>query len=483
MKIPISQLIVSADSSIKDALINLNNSALGICFICDEENILIGTITDGDIRRKLLSGSNLTDVVISAANTNFCFLNYESRSSDILANFKEGVDVIPLLSDSGKLVDYANRQSTHYIPVLSPDLSGKELEYVTKCIETSWISSQGKYVTEFENKFSQLHLNRKSLAVSNGTTALHLILATLPLNPGDEVIIPNITFAACINVVIQAGLTPVLCDVNEKNWCISEDSIHQLITPRTRAIMAVHLYGNVCNLDFLSELCDHYNLYLIEDCAEAIGSRYRGSPVGTFGDAASFSFFGNKTITTGEGGMVLFKDEAFYEKANILRDHGMSKQKRYWQEFAGFNYRMTNMQAAVGVAQLERLDDIVAKKIWILEQYQKLLIDYNFIDLYPDYPNHIIHSNWLYTIVLANNISRDTVLDNLLQRGIECRPVFYPLNSMEPYQKYSNFDYLNSHRVSSQGISLPSSYSLNLAEIKYIVSNLVEICLSNANAL
>ena len=141
------------------------------------------------------------------------------------------------------------------------------------------------------------------------------------------------------------------------------------------------------------------------------------------------------------------------------------------------------MQAAVGVAQLERIDDIVAKKIWILEQYQKLLIDYNFIDLYPDYPNHIIHSNWLYTIVLANNISRDTVLDNLLQRGIECRPVFYPLNSMEPYQKYSNFDYLNSHRVSSQGISLPSSYSLNLAEIKYIVSNLVEICLSNANAL
>ena len=193
-------------------------------------------------------------------------------------------------------------------------MSGNELDYVTQCIETSWISSQGKYVSEFEKKFSQLHLNRTSLAVSNGTTALHLILKTLPLNPGDEVIIPNITFAACINVVIQAGLTPVLCDINEINWCIREDSIPELITPKTRAIMAVHLYGNVCNLDSLVQLCDTYNLYLIEDCAEAIGSRYRGSPVGTFSDAASFSFFGNKTITTGEGGMVLFRDEGYLEK-------------------------------------------------------------------------------------------------------------------------------------------------------------------------
>ena len=476
MKIPVSQLVIPAEASIKDALVNLNNSALGICFICDEENILIGTITDGDIRRKLLTGSNLADGVISAANTNFSFLNYESSSSDILTMFKEGVDVIPLLSDCGKLLDYANRKSTHYIPVLAPDLSGKELDYVTKCIETSWISSQGKYVVEFEQKFSQLHLNRKSLAVSNGTTALHLILKTLPLNPGDEVIIPNITFAACINVVIQAGLIPILCDVNEKNWCIREDSIHKLITPRTRAIMAVHLYGNVCNLDSLVQLCDNHNLYLIEDCAEAIGSCYRGRPVGTFGDAASFSFFGNKTITTGEGGMVLFRDETLLDKANILRDHGMCKHKRYWQQFVGFNYRMTNMQAAVGVAQLERLDEIISKKIWILEQYQELLKDCEFIDLYPDYPEHIIHSNWLYTIVLANNIPRDNVLDKLLQRGIECRPVFYPLNTMEPYQQYSNLDYPNSYKISSQGISLPSSVSLSLGEIKYIVSNFLDIC-------
>ena len=325
-------------------------------------------------------------------------------------------------------------------------------------------------------KFSQIHLNRQSLAVSNGNTALHLILKTLPLNSGDEVIIPNITFAACINVVIQAGLKPVLCDVNEINWCINEDSIHQLITPKTRAIMAVHLYGNVCNLDFLIQICDKYNLYLIEDCAEAIGSRYRGRPVGTFGDAASFSFFGNKTITTGEGGMVLFRDECLLKKANTLRDHGMSKQKRYWQEFVGFNYRMTNMQAAVGVAQLERLDDIISKKIWILEQYQTLLYNCSFIELYPEFPDHIIHSNWLYTIVLANNIPRDYVLDKLLQRGIECRPVFYPLNSMEPYQEYTNLDYPNSYKISSQGISLPSSFSLSLDEINYIVSNLSDIC-------
>jgi len=476
MKATIRDLTIDAKSSVKDALTCINNSGLGACFVCEASDLFVGLVTDGDIRRFLLNGGLLADSVLLATNTKCLTLSEDSPHITILKHFSNGIHIIPLTNLHGNLVDYASPPSTHPIPVLAPDLSGNELLYVSDCVNSSWISSQGKYVSEFESLFSSIHLDLPALAVSNGTVALHLALKTLPLTPGDEVIVPNLTFASCINVIIEAGLTPVLCDIDPINWCLSLDHILDLITIKTKAVMAVHLYGNCPNLASLCDLCNDNNLFLIEDCAEAIGTTFNDLPVGTFGDIATFSFFGNKTITTGEGGMLLFKGQDLFHKAIILRDHGMSKNKRYWHEVVGFNYRMTNMQAAIGLAQLERFNEIVQKKHNLMHIYSSLLAGSPYVEALPSFSVNVKHSNWLYTILLSKFIHRDRLLENLYSKGIECRRTFYPLSVMPPYQGYSNSSYPVSIALSDRGICLPSSVGLSSEEVQYIVSCFIEAC-------
>jgi perosamine synthetase len=264
-----------------------------------------------------------------------------------------------------QLVDYSTIYKLRSISIASPLLNGNELNYVTDCLKTNWISSQGKYVKEFERQFELYHENFNAVAVSNGTVALHLALEAIGIGENDEVLVPNLTFAASVNAIIYAKAIPVLVDISKETLNIDLNKIENLITKNTKAIMVVHLYGSPCDMNSIIEISKKYNLKIIEDCAEALGSYYYNRPVGVFGDVSTFSFYGNKTITTGEGGMVLFKDNEIAEKARVLRDHGMSKSKRYWHDFVGYNYRLTNIQAAIGVAQFERLN---VKKITFNEE-------------------------------------------------------------------------------------------------------------------
>tara|TARA_Y100001968_G_scaffold330653_1_gene383110 strand:+ start:1042 stop:2472 length:1431 start_codon:yes stop_codon:yes gene_type:complete len=471
----INELIIESTNCLRDALALIDNNGKGICIVTSSRKI-VGVATDGDIRRFLLENNDLNAPVSKAMNRDFIALHKDTSDSLIRKSFTNGVKIIPLYDDQHHVVDIADVNQSHRIPVLEPELCGNELIYIQDCLESNWISSQGKYVYQFEAMFSEIHHNLPAIAVSSGTTALHLSLVALGIGKGDEVIIPNVTFAACANAVIHAGAEPVLCEIDSTSWCLDINEANKLISNKTKAIMAVHLYGQVCDMNNLIELTKKNGLYLIEDCAESIGSSYNNQIAGTFGDASAFSFFGNKTISTGEGGMVLFKDKNIYSKAKILRDHGMSPDKRYWHEVVGFNYRITNLQAAIGVAQLERLDVIIKKKIEIARYYKKHLSGIKSIISKPrDIPN-VVSSNWLYTIILEKSINRDSIIDELTKIGIETRPVFYPINSMKPYINFKSSKILiNSHNLSNQGLSLPTSINLKEEDIIYICNSLSRV--------
>jgi len=471
----ISNFTIDKNKSLKDALQVINNNGQGLCFVVEDLKLL-GIITDGDIRRYLLKETKLGRKVSEVMNTNFICFHVETEASKIREFLKGKIKFIPLVDDNFNIVDIANLQKTHRIPILEPVLKGNEMRYIQECIDTNWISSQGKFVKEFENLFSELHCNLPAVSVSNGTNALHLSLKTFDIGEGDEVIVPNITFAACSNAVINSGADPVFCEIDVKTWCISPSEAEKLITKKTKAIMVVHLYGQVADLDAFKEISKKYRVLLIEDCAEAIGSEFRGKPVGTFGDASTFSFFGNKTISTGEGGMVLFKQKKLAKKARILRDHGMQPEKKYWHELVGFNYRLTNIQAAIGFAQLERFHKIIEKKITIFKWYQSFLTGLRGIEQLPIEMEVSKHSNWLFTILLADYIDKTFVMKSLLKRGIETREVFYPLNEMPPYKNFKcSKNISNSQMISRQGISLPSSVNLNIDDVHYVCNSLSNI--------
>jgi len=470
----VNEIVITENCDIKFALTKIDENGLGTLFVVNNNFELIGIVTDGDIRRSLLKGKSLNTLVQDIMNKSYVSLPVETDATDILNKLNETIKIIPLVDNKKKLVDYASLSKVRRISVSAPLLNGNELAYVTECIKTSWVSSQGKYVKKFEELFSKYHDNRKSLAVSNGTVALHLALEALKIGEGDEVIVPDLTFAASVNAIMYTGATPILADVDPSSWNIDVDKIECLITPKTKAIMPVHLYGLPCNMTKIFELAKKYKLLIIEDCAEALGSYYGGKPVGTFGDIATFSFYGNKTITTGEGGMLVFKNEEVANYASVLRDHGMNKTKRYWHDHVGFNYRITNIQAALGVAQFERLDEFVLSKIRNAKFYNDLFDSLGYFDT-PLYDNNLINSFWLYTCLVKTNapFTRDELIDFLHQKGIETRPVFYPMHEMPLYSEFAPYKLEVSSDVSRRGISFPSSVSLSNSELEYIKKILI----------
>lgn len=470
-ELSIEKLTVHSGATIRKVMQVINDGELGVCFIL-RERCLVGLLTDGDVRRALLNGAALEDAVDPFMKQNFFSLPVNSPL-DVVQQNLVAYKYIPIVNNIGEMVDLASPQRYHQIPLVQPELDGNELEYVTDCIQSGWISSQGKYVRQFEQDFGEYVECRHTLAVSNGTVALHLSLVALGVGPGDEVIVPDLTFAASVNAILYTGATPVLVDVDPKTMVIDPNLVAASITARTRAIIPVHLYGYPADMDRLIPIANKHNLLVIEDCAEALGSRYQGAHVGTFGHAATFSFFGNKTITTGEGGMLLFRCPTTLARAKMLRDHGMSPERRYWHEEVGFNYRLTNIQAAIGVAQLEKIESIVNRKRWIAAQYDRYLADIAHLQL-PKEPNgsHGLNSYWLYTIVLTPEyvIRRDEILDFLKNHGIEARPVFFPMHRMPPYIKYRQRGecYSGANHLSDGGISLPSSVSITENEIKRV---------------
>ena len=476
----LEDLIILSNKTIQDALVLLDKNARGILFVTENRK-LVGVATDGDIRRALIRKISLTDSIKEAMNLDFVSLPIDSHPSDIRKAFSSRLRIIPLCNNAGELVDIADAQRTHRIPLVEPDLSGRELEYVTNCIQSNWISSQGEYVLRFEKQFEDMHPGTFALAVSNGTVALHLALHALGVKMGDEVIVPNVTFAASINSVIYCNATPVLCEIDSDTFCIDVEAAEKLVTKNTKAIMPVHLYGQPCEMGALVKLAKKHNLIIVEDCAEALGSRWNEKPVGVFGDAATFSFFGNKTISTGEGGMVLLRDKATYMHAKVLRDHGMSREKKYWHEHVGFNYRLTNLQAALGVAQLERFEEIIAKKMAIARSYTDGLMGLEGVSRLPPITANCLNSNWLYTIVLKDHLDRDSIIDRLLSMGVETRPVFHPLSEMAPYRSYAKAQkFPKSANLSKSGLSLPTSVSITKGELEYVISSVKKVLDSNS---
>jgi len=447
-------------------------------FVVSEKNVLLGLATDGDVRRALLRGATLDTPITEIMNRNYISSTVHISDSQLLKLLsKDRARHIPLVDENNVLVDYASTARLHQIQVLQPNLSGNELAYVTECIKTNWISSKGLYVRKFEEMFATYCRTEDALAVSNGTVAIHLALEALHVGEGDEVIVPDFTFAATINAVLHAGATPVIVDVEPATWTMDVSELEEAITAKTKAIIPVHIYGHPCRMHEILDIAKNNRLFIIEDCAEALGSKYKDVPVGTFGDAATFSFFGNKTITTGEGGMVLFRDRKIAERAALLRDHGMSKERRYWHEEVGYNYRMTNIQAAIGVAQMERLDGFVERKRAIAGRYNERLLTLQGFEI-PAEESWAYNSYWLYTVLVDSSaaIQRDELISKLLLNGIETRPAFFPLHEMPPYRKFAGEkSFTTTERIALHGLSLPSSVSLTDREIDTIVDSLTEL--------
>ena len=369
------------------------------------------------------------------------------------------------------------------IPVCEPTLSGNELKYVTEAVETNWISSAGSYIRQFESSFAEKMGSRYGVACANGTVALHLALATLGLDPGDEVIIPTFTMIATANAVTYLGARPVLVDAEPCTWNLDIEQVESRITPRTRAIVVVHTYGHPVDMDALNAIAAKHGLFVLEDAAEAHGARYKDRPVGSLGDAASFSFYGNKIITTGEGGMVTTNREDVARLAWNLRDHAFSAERHFWHKYLGYNYRMTNLQAAVGLAQTEQLERFVAARRANAAYYTQLLSKIPGIVTPPE-ASWATNVFWMYGILLEKEfgLTRDALRQGLAQRGIETRTFFIPMHCQPIYfDHYRNERYPVAEDLCRRGLYLPSASNLTRQDIEVVVQAIRE-CRSEAGA-
>jgi perosamine synthetase len=354
-------------------------------------------------------------------------------------------------------------------PVYRPSLTGNELKYVTDCIESTWISSKGRYINDFELKFANYIHSAYATSVCNGTVALHLALLALDIKPGDEVIVPTFTYVASVNAIAYVGATPVFVESLPKTWQMDCEDVKLKITPKTKAILAPHIYGHPCEMDILRDICSKYQIKLVEDCAEAIGSQYKGKLMGTFGDISAFSFFGNKTITTGEGGMVTTNSSELIERVKKLKNQGLSTLE-YRHDEIGYNYRMTNICSAIGVAQLERINEIIADKIRIASVYRKVF-ENSGIELQGE-SDYVLNSYWMCSVLIPSADRRDALRSHLSKMGIETRPLFYPVHSMKMYAHLSDEEFPVASDISSRGINLPSYPELNNEDVTFI-ANLV----------
>lgn len=354
----------------------------------------------------------------------------------------------------------------HYkFPVYRPSLSGNEKKYVLECLESSWISSKGEFIAKFETEFARFIGVEHAASVSNGTVALHLALMALGIGPGDEVIVPTLTYVASVNAIRYCGAQPVFVDSVASTWQMSPEDVARKISGKTKAILAVHLYGQACDMTALSQLAKEHSLFLVEDCAEALGTSYQKKHVGTFGDISTFSFFGNKTITTGEGGMVVTRDRTLYERSLRLKGQGLAQHREYWHDIVGYNYRMTNVCAAIGLAQLEQIDKFLKAKRAIAEQYHAQLKGLP-IELHREAPD-TTHSYWMVSMLVNDPTHREPLREHLKALGIETRPLFYPVHTMPMYS--SDYDrHVVAENLGWRGINLPSYPALSPTDVKTI---------------
>lgn len=457
-----------ADTSLFQALTKINDNAQGFVCVVDSEQHLLGVLTDGDVRRALLSGANLHKSVMEFANTEPEKVIESGDLEHTRINLDSRITFVPVVDEDNKLKSILSKESVNFTPISTPRYMGNEVNYAIDAILSTWISSKGRYVEKFEADYASYLDVKHALSVTNGTVAIQLVLAALGIGPGDEVIVPNFTFAATINTVLHVGATPVLVDVDD-SWTLNPDQIKEAITPKTKAIIPVHLYGQPAQMDQIMTIGEEYNLYIIEDAAEAHGAEFNGQKVGTIGCAGTFSFFANKIITTGEGGMVTTNDSELYEKMKVLRDHGMSPDKKYWHDFVGYNFRMTNIQAAIGCGQLEHIQQILKRRDELENFFRDELHNSPFVEVQRNTYDKRRKVNWLTSFTLKDDFAhrRDQLLEYLYSKGIEARPFFFPLSEMPIYQSYGNGkSFPIAERLSKSGFSLPTEVKLEKECVK-----------------
>jgi perosamine synthetase len=427
------------------------DNGLGSCLVVEDNQQLIGRISLDDIRGAIADGT-------AAAHPTLDHHLRAARSTAEAVSRNDAVadDVLRAIVDSrGHLTGVSIDRSMQPIQVSRPDLSREEFRALLDAFVSSWISSKGPYVDKFEGTFRDFVGAGHGIAVTNGTVALHLALVALGIGPGDEVIVPDLTFAATINAVLYCGATPVLVDVDPQTWCMTVETMAPACTSRTRAVIPVHLYGRPAEIGPIVEFARPRGIAVVEDCAEAPGARYDGRMVGRFGDVACFSFYANKIVTTGEGGMCLTDDSRLARSIRQLRDHGMTPGRSYWHERVGYNYRLTNLQAAIGHAQLARIDGTLKRNRRIEALYRDTLAGLPEITFAPTMPAEYEPVVWLACARVPAD-RRDRILEAARRASIEMRPFFHPLSQLPPYVRFGR-PFVNSAELAKTGLNLPTS--------------------------
>jgi perosamine synthetase len=368
------------------------------------------------------------------------------------------------------------------IPVAGPSITQKEIDYVTDAVTNAWYGNANIYHERFEKAFAEYLGLRHAMTLPSCTSAIHLALLAMGVGPGDEVVVPDVTWIASAAPITYVGATPVFADIDEHTWCLSAKSVEACITPRTRAIIPVDLYGNMPDMDAIEEVARRRGIAILEDAAEAIGSEYKGRKAGSFGDASAFSFHGSKTLTTGEGGMLVTNDDKLFERARFLRDHGRKPgDKMFFNHEVAYKYKMSSMQAALGLAQLERVEELLEQKRRIFKWYEEELNDVEGITLNYGAPD-TSPVYWMVTIVLDPKfaLTKESLMEKMSERNIDCRPFFHPLSAIPAYRDTDQAREARarnqvSYRITPYGLNLPSALNMTEGKIRVVCETLREI--------
>lgn len=372
------------------------------------------------------------------------------------------------------------------IHLSGPSITQKEIDYVIDAVTNSWYGNADKYNKLFEKSFADYTGMKYAIALPSCTSAIHLALSAIKISRGDEVIVPDITWIGSSAPITYVNAIPVFSDIDENTWCMSADSFENLINSNTRAIIPVDLYGNVPDMDKIYDVAKDHDIIIIEDAAEAIGSEYKNRKAGSLGDIGVFSFHGSKTLTTGEGGMLVTNDKKIYDRCLLLRNHGriVEKSKSFWNVEIAYKYRMSDMQAALGLAQLERIDELVSRKRQIFKWYKDELDNLIKSDIIKiNYESsYVKNTYWMVTIIIDSkiNINKETIIELMKDKNIDCRPFFYPLSMMPAYNHLDNIEKYRqnniiSYDISSRGINLPSGMDMDKEKVVYVCNNLKSI--------
>jgi perosamine synthetase len=448
--------VCSRSESMLSVIEKCLDNGLGTCLIVEDDQRLVGRISLEDIGRALVDGTAMVDPTLEwhLASTG------PMASTNRLRNDVVDDGVLQAVVDpSGYLTGVLIDRSIQAVQVAMPHMTRHEFRSLLDAFISGWISSKGPYVQKFEGDFSRFVGVRHGVAVSNGTVALHLALVALGIGPGDEVIVPDLTFAATINAVLYCGATPVIVDVDRQTWCISLEAVKHACTANTKAIIPVHLYGRPAEIGPIADFARSRGIAVVEDCAEAHGARYAGRAVGQFGDVSCFSFYANKIVTTGEGGMCLTDQEELSKSLRMLRDHGMSPDRSYWHERVGYNYRITNLQAAIGQSQLWRVNEVLQRNARITQLYYEALEGIPGVRFPPALPDEYEPVVWMACVQVPAD-KRLPLMRAAHEAKIETRPFFHPLSNLPPYEKYGRLC-PNSVELSATGINLPTSRAVD----------------------